>query len=311
MELRTLRYFVYIAEARSFSQAAIHLRIAQPALSRQIAKLEDEVGLALFVRTGRRLELTDAGQQLLSRAHMLLRQASTLVEEIRSLASDPSGTLVVGVSPATCEALAPMLIRACAARYPQLTLRFVEGFSGLILEQLLNQELSMCVVHNPPEHHGLGIHPLLTEAMYLVGPPPNSEGLPPAAAGMSIETLPMILPNPTHGLRLLLEKALGGRQFNIAQQADGLMTTKALVEAGLGYTILPYSAIHGQVRARQLSAHYLADMHIPWTMSLVSRVEQHRSTAIQAIEQIILGSRQSLLGPEAIGAGAEGAHAGP
>ena len=68
MELRTLRYFVHVAEARSFSKASVFLRVAQPALSRHIRKLEDEIGMPLFVRAGHHLELTEAGSLLLNRA---------------------------------------------------------------------------------------------------------------------------------------------------------------------------------------------------------------------------------------------------
>src|SRR5580704_1299067 len=84
MDLRALRYFVHVAEARSFSKAAVQLRIAQPALSRQIRKLEDEVGLALILRTRRQLELTDAGLLLLQRAHSLLRQAAQTADDVRA-----------------------------------------------------------------------------------------------------------------------------------------------------------------------------------------------------------------------------------
>jgi LysR family nitrogen assimilation transcriptional regulator len=68
MELRTLRYFVHVADARSFSKASVFLRVAQPALSRQIRKLEDEIGMPLFVRAGHHLELTEAGSLMLNRA---------------------------------------------------------------------------------------------------------------------------------------------------------------------------------------------------------------------------------------------------
>ena len=115
MDLRALRYFVHVAEARSFSKAAVQLRIAQPALSRQIRKLEDEVGLALILRTRRQLELTDAGLLLLQRAHSLLRQAAQTADDVRAHGSRVQGTLTLGVSPTICEALVPRIVRECAA----------------------------------------------------------------------------------------------------------------------------------------------------------------------------------------------------
>jgi len=287
MELRSLRYFVYIAEARSFSQAAVHLRIAQPALSRQVSKMEAELGVQLFVRTGRRLELTDAGRRLLVRAHSLLRQASATVEEVRTYGSGLSGTIAVGVSPATCEAVAPVLLRECAARYPQMKLRFVEGFSSLVLDQLLNQELNLCILHNPSEHKALDITPLEPESMYLVGPPKDSEGLPPVDEETQLEALPIILPRAPHGLRFALEQSRLGRQLNVALEVDGLITTKALIEAGGGYTILPYSAIFRQVRAGQLTAQRLQNIEIAWRMCLVSHVETQATRSVQVLAEIV------------------------
>ena len=130
MDLRALRYFVHVAEARSFSKAAVQLRIAQPALSRQIRKLEDEVGIALILRTRRQLELTDAGLLLLQRAHSLLRQAAQTADDVRAHGSRVQGTLTLGVSPTICEALVPRIARECATLHPELHLNFVEGFSG-------------------------------------------------------------------------------------------------------------------------------------------------------------------------------------
>ena len=286
MELRTLRYFVYIAEARSFSNASVHLRVAQPALSRQISKLETEIGLPLFLRTGRRLELTEAGELLLTRAHALLRQATNMLDEVRTFGSDLSGTVTVGVSPATTEILAPLILRECGLRYPKIKIRFVEGFSGLIFNQLLNQELTLCLLHNPPHHKMVDVHPLLTEAMYLVGPPRGHKGLPRVRAGMKLETLPMILPNRTHSLRRLLEEALE-TQLDVAVQTDGIITTRALVAAGHGYTILPYSAVHTQLISGQVSSVRLDDLRISWTLCLACRSDQRSARPVQALLDII------------------------
>src|ERR1700733_5887326 len=93
MELRTLRYFVHVADARSFSKASVFLRVEQPALSRQVRKLEDEIGMPLFVRAGHHLELTEAGQLLLGRAHLLLRQASNTPDLTSAAALHLGGTL--------------------------------------------------------------------------------------------------------------------------------------------------------------------------------------------------------------------------
>jgi LysR family nitrogen assimilation transcriptional regulator len=303
MELRTLRYFVHVADARSFSKASVFLRVAQPALSRQIRKLEDEIGMPLFVRAGHHLELTEAGQLLLGRAHLLLRQASNTLDEVRASAANFGGTLTIGVSPATSELVAPLLMRECGLIYPRLRLDFIEGFSRYVFEQLLNQGLTLCLIHNPPPHKSIAAHPLLIEAMYLVGPPPGVGALAPVSTKRKLDRskldgLPLILPNEAHALRQLIGRALGGARLKIAAQTDGMVTTRALVSAGHGYTILPYSAIHQQLINGQLSAARLCDIDIPWTLSLACWNDQAAARAVLAVRDILAAHFETLVGDD-------------
>jgi LysR family transcriptional regulator, nitrogen assimilation regulatory protein len=301
MDLRTLRYFVYVAEARSFSKAAIQLRITQPALSRQIRKLEDEVGIPLILRTRRQLELTDAGLLLLQRAHSLLRQAAQTADDVRAYGSRIQGTVTLGVSPTICEVLGPRIVRDCAARHPELRLSFVEGVSGFIFQRLVNQELTLCLMHNPPRHRGIEIEPLVSEPMYLIGPGSGpgsgSNTLPPIKAGMMLDEVPLILPNRTHGLRMLVERAAAehGAHLDVAIQVDGYKTTRALVMAGLGYTILPFSAVRQEVADGQLSAIRLRKPALaPWALSTAYRRDHSSALTVTAVRNIIAAAVHEL-----------------
>jgi len=302
MELRTLRYFVQVAEAESFSKAGEHLRVAQPALSRQVRKLEDELGLRLFIRSGRRIELTEAGRLLLARARALLRQAANLADEVRTATSDLSGTVSVGISPAVSEALAPLVFEGCREDHPKLIIQFVEGFSSLIMDQLLNQELTLCLLHNPPAHASLSVHPIMPDPMYLVGPPPGATQLAPVCDGSDVGALPLILPNDSHALRILIERGMAetGEKPNIAIQTDGFVTTRALVAAGRGYTILPYSGIRDLLAAGRVSAARLSHLNIPWTLSLVSRTDKGCAVQAHAILETILRRRDKLMAPDSL-----------
>lgn len=289
MDLRALRYFVYVAEARSFSKAAVQLGIAQPALSRQIQKLEDELGLELILRAGRQLELTEAGLLLLERAHSLIRQVAQTADDVRAHGSRIRGTLTVGVSPTVSEAVGPGIVRQCAARHPEVRLTFVEGVSAFIFKRLIDQELTLCLMHNPPRHQGIEIEPLYAEPMYLVGPGRGAAGHPPVKEGMALERMPLILPNRTHGLRMALERAVAeqGGRFDVAVQVDGYTTTKAFVAAGLGYTVLPLSSVRQEVERKQLSAVRLRKPKFIWTLSLAYRKDQRNARAVMALRDII------------------------
>lgn len=289
MDFRALRYFVYVAEARSFSKAAVQLGIAQPALSRQIQKLEDELGLELILRAGRQLELTEAGLLLLERAHSLIRQVAQTADDVRAHGTRIRGTLTVGVSPTVSEAVGPGIVRECAARHPEVRLNFVEGVSAFIFKRLIDQELTLCLMHNPPRHQGVEIEPLFEEPMVLVGPGRGVAGHPPIKEGMAFGRLPLILPHRTHGLRMLLERAMAerGGKFDVAVQVDGYTTTKAFVAAGLGYTVLPLSSVRREVKRHQLSAVRLRKPSLSWTLSLAYRKDQRNARAVMALRDIV------------------------
>jgi LysR family nitrogen assimilation transcriptional regulator len=297
MDLRALRYFIYIAEARSFSRASTLLRIAQPALSRQVRKLEQELGVELFLRTGRHLELTEAGSILLQRSHALMQQAQQAADDVRSQAREVSGVVTLGLSPAAYEMIGPLIVQGCMRRHPKIRINFVEGFSAFIFDKLVQHELALCLLHNPPPQQGIEVQPLVAEPMFLVGPGAGAS-IPPVKAGMKLDKLPLILPNKTHGMRLLIDQALGSRSddLNVTVQVDGFVTTKALVAAGLGYTILPYSAVSRDVESGRLSATRLRSPEIIWTLTLAWSADRRAIRRVDAVRSIIFEEIQNFSG---------------
>src|SRR6476619_1326102 len=123
MELRRLRTFVAVAELGTVSKAALRLRIAQPALSRQISDLELEFGFKLFDRVGRRLLLTGEGEQLLSDCHVLLNYASAVGARAQLLRRGDSGVLKVGASPQHIESVFSQFLHRYAERFPNVLVR--------------------------------------------------------------------------------------------------------------------------------------------------------------------------------------------
>lgn len=289
MDFRSLRYFVCVAESRSFSKAADLLFVAQPALSRAVRKLEDELGAKLFVRTSAGVELTEAGSLLLQRARTLLRQLTQAADDVRAQGSSISGTVTLGLPPVTGEILVPTLVRRAAELLPGIRLRVVEGFSAYVYERLVNQELGLALLHSPVPHQSLAIEPLLVEPMHLVGPPRRRSGPRPATARLALDGLPLILPGPAHRLRLMLERALAERGIRRGPviEVEGLATTKALIAAGLGYSLFLYGAVHREVADRRLSAVPMRDLGIDWTLSIVHRSEQHGMRALAAVRTLV------------------------
>src|SRR5689334_2818061 len=118
MELRSLHYFVRIAELGSITRAAAHLQIAQPALTRHVQRLEDELDTALFTRANRGVRLTEAGNKLLESAQRILRDVERVGDEIRAHKAHPSGKIVLGVTPTQCPVVVPELFARIRRHYP-------------------------------------------------------------------------------------------------------------------------------------------------------------------------------------------------
>lgn len=287
MDLRTLRYFIYVVEAQSFSRAAEHLRVAQPALSRQIRKLEDEFGTPLLVRSVRGIQLTDAGALLFRRAQSLLRQATQTFEDVKAQASSVGGEVTVGSSLATGQRIAPALLRHCAAQHPDIRINLVEGFSGYVYSRFLQNELSLCLIHNPPTHAGIVIEPLVEEPLYLLGL--NRQPLDMK----HWYKYPLVLPSKTHSLRLLLEAAAAkrGHELLVKYNVDGLGMTSTIVGSGLACTILARDIALELMKKNGLAGAAIPDASLHWVLSLAYRLDQSSARPVQvvcdAIRQIV------------------------
>ena len=143
MDLRHIRTFVTVAELGTVSKAALRLRIAQPALSRQLIDLEQELGLQLFDRVGRRLLLTGEGEQLLSGCRILLNTASAVTEQAQLLRHGDTGVLRIAGSPQHIEAVLSQFLHRYAERYPKVEVKISEGTGSEILTLLERGEIHL------------------------------------------------------------------------------------------------------------------------------------------------------------------------
>jgi DNA-binding transcriptional LysR family regulator len=143
MDLRHLRTFVTVAELGTVSRAALHLHVAQPALSRQLSDLEQELGLALFDRVGRRLFLTGAGEQLLGSWRSLLGFVTSLGEQAQLLRGGDTGVLKVAASPVQIETVFSTFLHQYAQRYPRVQVKLIEAVGTATLALLERGEIHL------------------------------------------------------------------------------------------------------------------------------------------------------------------------
>src|SRR3569833_3114793 len=171
MELKELRNFMRVAHSGSVSRAAQDLRLAQPALSRQIKKLEHELGVPLFSRHGRGMRLSAAGARLLERAEAIAQLVQQTSQEIREDRAPARGRLVLGVPPAAGRLLVSYFVERFREAWPETTLHMREGVASSLQEWLLEKRIDLALLHNPPQLDAQEIRPLLAERQYVIGPP--------------------------------------------------------------------------------------------------------------------------------------------
>jgi DNA-binding transcriptional LysR family regulator len=150
-ELRLIRYFVAVAQEGNVTRAAERLHISQPSLSAAVKQLEQQLGVELLVRHGRRVAITPAGELLLHRGRELLERADAVVAEVRHRAGAPAGRLRLGLSPTARYGIAPELLAACAAEAPAVMIYTSEDTTGALLRDVAQGRLDLALTFCAPQ----------------------------------------------------------------------------------------------------------------------------------------------------------------
>ena len=245
MDLRQLRYFVTLAETRNFHRAAERLYMSQPPLTVAIRKLEDELGLALFVRGTRGVTLTPAGRAALEPARATLAHALRFGEAAREGAAGERGRLRVGfVGSATFELL-PRIIPEFRRRYPAVELVLDEASSAIISRRLAVGELDVGLVRLPlTERAALETHVVDPDELYAALPESCPLGRTGEVALAALADQPFILQARVSVLHDTAWQACRAAGFvpQVAQEAEQLSAVLALVRSGLGVALVPSRA---------------------------------------------------------------------
>lgn len=287
MNLRQLAFFQQIAEFQSITRAANVLHIAQPALSRQMHMLEQDLGVLLFVRSDKGVRLTPAGEALYERAGSLLQQMRHIREEIGLYASEPKGSLRFGLPPSLFDLLTVPLVTEYSRRYPEVRLLINEGLSAAMHELVLTDKLDAAIVSDAEPLGLLVSRPLLTEQLYLVGPRQSGLDTVNLVPPRTLAERPMILTTAPNAMRLIVDRALEaeGRRIEPVLEANSSRILCELVSQGAGYTVLPYSAVFEAHRAGRLDVAPIAELSVTWT--LVTARDRNLSLAGQRLRECI------------------------
>jgi DNA-binding transcriptional LysR family regulator len=303
VDLKELHYFRAIAECGTFSKAAAHLRIAQPALSRQIQKLEHDLGVQLLQRSPRGVTPTEAGRVLLDRTRQLEQSIEETRHELARYADTQTGALRVAVQSPLSQLMVPPLLRAHRAAHPGVVLELTEGFSGDLIDSMLDGQLDVAVVDTPTHPHAaLTSAPLWVETLQLVCPRSDPLWQSGTITVPDLATLPLIMPGRKHAIRRLVEAAFERRRlrFQPAIEANGAMMIFELVKAGFGYTLMPSSGHHPWVVSGDLRSVEVRPA-IRRTISLVTRTALHEHRLVASICALIRDVAPGIAGLERLG----------
>ncbi|HVC56089.1 MAG TPA: LysR family transcriptional regulator [Stellaceae bacterium] len=286
MELRSLHYFVRIAELGSITRAAAHLHLAQPALTRHVQRLEEELGVTLFTRVNRGVRLTEGGQKLLDGASRILRDVERTADEIRAQDAQPSGRIILGITPTLCPVLVPELFARLRRDVPRVELKIMHAGMVRLEEFVIDGRVDVALLSELSRSRLIVSTQLAREEMVLLTRP----GATPrgTVSGEDLGAIPLVLGD---GLRAAMDALLAGRgvKLKVEIEINDHETMRLMVQEGVAASILPYSSVARECAQRLLEAHRITANGVFRTLALGVRAGRTASVAREAVARAVAG----------------------
>lgn len=285
MDLRHLRYFIGIVDAGSMTRAADLLGVAQPSLSAHIARMEEELEVALFHRLPRGIRPTEAGMILYDRAQAILGSVDQAVADVRVLARNVTGKVHLGLTGTINGALAVPLITAARRRYPALQIVISEAMSGFVQDWAAAGKIDLGIIYGDREIAGLRCEPLFIEELVALTTP----GDPAQTIAELAAHRPFILPGRAHGLRQTIDDGLTrlGIAVETGFEVASYQNIVDFTVAGFGASILPRHAVARDLAEGRLRDVALGDPPMTRTASMIAPTTRARSGQTIALEGLL------------------------
>ncbi|WP_151733580.1 LysR family transcriptional regulator ['Paenibacillus yunnanensis' Narsing Rao et al. 2020] len=264
MNNNQIRLFVHIAETGSFTKAGLALNMTQPAVSRAIGALEEELGVKLLVRDRRHgLMLTDIGRRVLVLFREILGGFDKVEQEIAAEKGLGKGLIRIGAFPVAAAHFLPKIISAIASKYPDVEIRLYEGSITEIREWLEARVIDAGLVIAPPAD--LQSVPLYREKMYAVLPEAHPLARRSVIAVQDLEDEPMLICRSGYEPPVVDWFARGGSRLNVKYEVSGYLTALNMIREGLGIGVLSELTVLAAppgVAVRELAPEAYRDIHI-------------------------------------------------
>ncbi len=249
MNLRDLQYLIAVAETGHFGKAAKRCFVSQPTLSSQIKKLEDRLGLKVFERTNRSVNITPVGEKIINHARKSIEQAEAIDQIARAHRDPLAGVLRVGAIPTLSPYLTPLILAPLIKDYPQLELVLTEETTSTLEDRLRNHDIDVALLATPLKEEGLVEHQLFDEPFWLIHPKNHPLYTKEEITRSDLADLDILLLSEMHCLSKQVMKVcrLKERREGIMESlgAFTLETLVQLVAAGYGCTLVPALSVHG------------------------------------------------------------------
>ncbi|MDA7088372.1 LysR family transcriptional regulator [Pseudomonas sp. SA3-5] len=292
MDLATLNAFIAIAELGSFSEAAERLHLTQPAVSKRIASLEQQLNVRLFDRLGREVSLTEAGRALLPRAYQILNVLDDTRRALTNLSGEVSGRLTLATSHHIGLHRLPPLLRAFTRAHPQVALDIQFLDSEVAYEEVLHGRAELAVITLAPETRE-PVHAVAVwdDPLDFVAAPEHPLARSKTISLADVAVHPAVFPGGNTFTHHIVRRLFEAQELtpNIAMSTNYLETIKMMVSIGLAWSVLPRTMLDEQVARLPLPGIQLSRQ-----LGYISHTERTLSNAARAFMQLLDAQRDDL-----------------
>jgi DNA-binding transcriptional LysR family regulator len=289
MEIRQLRAFVAIAETRTFTAAAQRVHVTQAAISMQIRQLEQEVGIPLFIRTPRRVVLTEAGEHLLERAQLILREHDAARAELAELAGAEHGRIRLGSASGMVSAdTLPVILRRMQKLYPQAEVTVTSGTSEELVRKILAGEADMAFVSLPVEARNVDTELLSRDQLVAIASPRHPLAAQRVISAFALAQEKLILGERGGNTRRLIDQffADAGLKPTVTMELSRQAAIKNMVAADMGVGIVPLSTAREDVERGRLVRWWIEGARINWELGVARLSGGYLSPVCQAFIEL-------------------------
>jgi len=280
MEIRQLRAFAAIAETGTFTAAAECVYVTQAAISMQIRQLERETGVRLFVRAPRRVILTEAGEKLLERARLILREHDAALHELAALTGAEKGRLRIGSASAMVSGdPLPRILKKLKTAHPGVEASVVSGTSEELVKRLMAGEVDAAFVSLPVEARGVQTELLNEDYLVAIASPRHKLAKQKVVSAYALAGEKLILGERGGNTRRLIDLffAQAGVTPNVAMELSRLAAIKRMVEEDMGVGIVPLQSVQDEVSRGTLVRWWIEGAQINWQLGLARLVGGYES----------------------------------